>query len=211
MNHNFVSIFWKLFWPVGYLICKILFRLKVYGLENLQSIQSPVIFYSNHNSYWDPIFISVALPSYRSKLLPIHWLAKHEVFNSCLGLVGLIVKAFGVLQISNGKTNKQAIKDALSILANGHSLGIFPEGGRSPSGRIQPFSNGLMYLAKKANIPVVPVQILGAHKISFTKLILGKIRIKVIFKEVFLPEEILYLWGLKASSSNNILAHKLET
>jgi len=97
------------------------------------------------------------------------FLAKSEYFTG-RGLKGLMSKAFfsGVGQIpvdrSGGEASERALRTGLRVLAQGHLLGIYPEGTRSPDGRLYRGKTGVARLALEAKAPVIPCAMIGGHE-----------------------------------------------
>ena len=112
----------------------ILFRSRAWGVKNVPR-RGPVILASNHLSFSDHFFGPFPVPR------KVTYLAKSEYFTG-RGLKGLISRAFftGVGQIpldrAGGPASEQAIRTGLQVLAAGKVLGIYPEGTRSPDGRL---------------------------------------------------------------------------
>ena len=97
------------------------------------------------------------------------FLAKSEYFTG-RGLKGLFSRAFfyGVGQIpvdrSGGAASERALRTGLRVLANGHILGIYPEGTRTPDGRLYRGKTGVARLALEARAPVVPCAMVGTFE-----------------------------------------------
>jgi 1-acyl-sn-glycerol-3-phosphate acyltransferase len=133
---------------------KIIFRPWASGVEHVPR-RGPVILASNHLSFSDHFFGPLPVPR------KVIFLAKAEYFTG-RGLKGLISKAFftGVGQIpidrGGGTASEQAIKTGLRVLAEGQVLGIYPEGTRSPDGRLYRGKTGVARLAVESGAPVVP-------------------------------------------------------
>jgi 1-acyl-sn-glycerol-3-phosphate acyltransferase len=115
-----------------------------------------VVIAPNHVSFMDPILVTI--PVRRA----LHYMAL-EPFFRVRGLGGLMrwARAFPVQE---GEPDGPAVRRALRLLRQGEPLVIFPEGGRSPDGRLQPFRPGAFRLALAAGAPVVPVTIVGAFE-----------------------------------------------
>ncbi len=131
---------------------------RVRGREHILKGQ-PQIFFSNHLSYFDVICLLSHLPAqYR-------WLAKAELFR--IPLFGRAMAQGGYLAIdrSNPRKAHQSMLVAAKRISGGTSLVIFPEGTRSPDGRLQRFKTGGAILAIRAQAPVVPVVIVGTDKV----------------------------------------------
>lgn len=80
-------------------------------------------------------------------------------------LVGLVMRSYGHLAIplNRGAVDAAALKRALGVLKEGALLIVFPEGGISPDGRLQPFHRGGALLAARTGAPIVPVAISGTR------------------------------------------------
>src|SRR3984893_8649840 len=145
--------YWVTKYTLG-LLLKIVFRPRAWGVRNVPR-RGPVILASNHLSFSDHFFGPLPVPR------KVIFLAKSEYFTG-RGLKGLISKAFfaGVGQIpvdrAGGAAGEQAIRTGLQVLAAGHVLGIYPEGTRSPDGRLYRGKTGVARLAIESGAPVVP-------------------------------------------------------
>lgn len=133
--------------------------LEVRGTENIQPDVSYVIV-SNHQSHMDIPVLTVAFP------LPLRIISKKELFK--IPVFGWGMRAVGILEIdrSNQKKSIETLKKAEIILRT-HQLSIlaFPEGTRSPDGKIYPFKKGPFVLAINAGLAVLPVSVSGTRKI----------------------------------------------
>ncbi|MCK5322516.1 MAG: 1-acyl-sn-glycerol-3-phosphate acyltransferase [Desulfobulbaceae bacterium] len=131
---------------------------KVEGSERLDRTK-PYIFAANHQSQFD-IF---ALQGYLG--IDFRWLAKKELFN--IPVFGSAMRTAGYIPINRGRGREvlKSLTEAAERIAEGTSVIIFPEGTRSPDGRLQEFKPGAMVLAIKSGVPIVPVAITGTHHI----------------------------------------------
>ena len=125
--------YWLTKYTLG-ITLKILFRSRAWGTKNVPR-RGPVILASNHLSFSDHFFGPLPL---RRKVV---FLAKSEYFTGT-GIKGLASRAFfsGVGQIpidrTGGEASERALRSGLRVLAEGKVLGIYPEGTRSPDGRL---------------------------------------------------------------------------
>jgi 1-acyl-sn-glycerol-3-phosphate acyltransferase len=133
-------------------------RVTVSGGEQL-SQAGPYIFAANHQSQFD-IF---ALQGYLG--VDFRWLAKKELF--AVPIFGAGMRAAGYIAVdrSKGRQALQSLNEAAQRIKDGTSVIIFPEGTRSPDGKLMPFKSGAMALAIKAGVPLVPVAISGTHQV----------------------------------------------
>lgn len=137
-------------------ILKILYRPKVYGLENI-SKEGAIIFVGNHRHAFDPIVVM----TYTKRL--VHYMAKESVFK---GIHGFLFKKIGLIKVYRGKNNPGAVIEAENILNNGGTVGIFPEGTRNKTNEeLLKFRKGAVVIAKKTNAKIVPFAIRGQYKV----------------------------------------------
>jgi 1-acyl-sn-glycerol-3-phosphate acyltransferase len=158
----------------------ILFRPKVKGLRNVPA-SGPVIIASNHLSFSDSIFMPLVVPR------KVTFLAKSEYFTSP-GPKGLLKKltfiALGQVPVdrSGGRRSEAALITGLKILAEGKCLGIYPEGTRSPDGRLYKGRTGIARLAIESGAPIIPVAMFNTEKIQPTGTVVPKVmRVEMIF------------------------------
>jgi 1-acyl-sn-glycerol-3-phosphate acyltransferase len=158
------------------------FRPKVKGLRNVPT-NGPVIIASNHLSFSDSIFMPLVVPR------KVTFLAKSEYFTSP-GPKGLLKKltfiALGQVPVdrSGGRRSEAALITGLQVLANNECLGIYPEGTRSPDGRLYKGRTGIARIAIESGAPVIPVAMFNTEKIQPTGKVVPKImRVKMVFGE----------------------------
>ena len=132
-----------------------LFRPWISGAENVPK-QGAAILASNHLSVMDSVFLPLMLER------PMSFLAKSEYFTG-KGIKGWATKWFmkGTGQIaidrSGGSASEAALNTALQVVGRGDLLGIYPEGTRSPDGRMYKGRTGIARMALVSKVPVVPV------------------------------------------------------
>lgn len=143
----------------------------------------PVIIASNHLSFSDSIFMPLVVSR------KVTFLAKSEYFTSP-GLKGFIKKltfiALGQVPIdrSGGKRSEAALLTGLRLLKENHCLGIYPEGTRSPDGRLYKGRTGIARMAIESGAPVVPVAMYNTAQIQPTGQIVPKVRrVEMVFGE----------------------------
>ncbi|MCG7432821.1 1-acyl-sn-glycerol-3-phosphate acyltransferase [Kocuria indica] len=146
--------------PVVNLVC----RPTVVGLENVPE-HGPAILASNHLSVPDAVFMPVAVPR------QVYFLAKSEYFTTP-GLKGRVIGAFfkAINQIPmdrrGGKASAKSLSAGGQALAEGKLIGIYPEGTRSPDGRLYKGKIGVARLALETGAPVIPVAMFGTDKMQ---------------------------------------------
>lgn len=145
-------------------LLKLLFRPWVRGMENIPS-SGAAILASNHLSFSDSIFLPLQVRR------PVVFLAKSEYFTG-KGLKGALVrwffKATGQLPIdrSGGKASEASLNTGLGVLSQGLLLGIYPEGTRSPDGRLYRGRTGIARMVLEAKVPVIPVAMIDTEKVQ---------------------------------------------
>lgn len=136
------------------LFFRAVYRTEVYGRENVPK-EGGAIIAANHISLWDPPFLGAFCPR-RVSFMAKKELFEHPVFSS-------LITRLGAFPVNRGAADRAAIKTALSVLAEGKCLGLFPEGTRSKTGKLGEAEAGIGLIAYKANVPIVPVAITGTN------------------------------------------------
>ena len=143
---------------------KVMFRPWVRGSEKIPS-DGAAILASNHLSFSDSIFLPLMLRR------PVVFLAKSEYFTG-KGLKGTLTRWFfigtGQLPIdrSGGKASEAALNTGLRVLSQNQLLGIYPEGTRSPDGRLFRGRTGIARMVLEAKVPVFPVAMIDTEKVQ---------------------------------------------
>jgi len=163
-------------------ILTLLFRPKVTGLRNVPQ-SGPVIIASNHLSFSDSIFMPLVVPR------KVTFLAKSEYFTSP-GIKGFIKKmtfiALGQVPVdrSGGRRSEAALLTGLDLLADGACIGIYPEGTRSPDGKLYKGRTGIARMAIESGAAIVPVAMFNTAEIQPTGQVVPKVqRVEMIFGE----------------------------
>ena len=144
------------------------------GLENVPA-EGPAILASNHLSFLDSIFLPLMLPR------RVTFLAKIDYFTG-RGLKGRAKRMFfsGVGQLpidrSGGKASDAALRSGVRVLSAGKLLGIYPEGTRSPDGRLYRGKVGVARMALEAKVLVIPVAMFGTFEVQPQGSTIPKIR-----------------------------------
>jgi 1-acyl-sn-glycerol-3-phosphate acyltransferase len=173
-------IYWLLKYIVLGPILKLIFRPRVDGRDHVPAAGGAIIA-SNHLSFCDSIFMPLVV---RRK---VTFVAKAEYFTGT-GIKGFLTKMFfvstGTIPVdrSGGRAAQAAIDTGLRILRNGGLFGIYPEGTRSPDGRLYRGKTGVARLALEAGVPVIPVVMLNSDEIQPTGQIIPNVkRVKIRF------------------------------
>ncbi len=169
-----------------YTIIKPMWRPKIIGIENLPQNQ-PFILCPNHTSYLDGFLIFYALPSW----LKIKTFSLGDSVFFDVPVIRHLIKLGRVIPLDLATNLLDAMRACSYVLRHNKVMCIFPEGGRSPDGSIQPFKKGVGILARELNIPLIPVYLDGAFK----ALPRGKswpscTQIKITFGKPYTPDEL---------------------
>ena len=140
-------------------LMKILFGIKVVGKENV--IDGGVILAANHKSNWDPLAVIATCPKQLASM------GKSELFK--FKPFGAILKKVGVFPVHRGKGDIGAVKTALKILKEEKPMMMFPEGKRMLDGTRGEAKPGVVMLASRAAVPVLPVKLSGKYRL-FSKI-----------------------------------------
>ncbi len=127
------------------------------GLENIPP--APCIFAANHVSYVDPLAFVPRIPRRVSVAL------KKELYRIPILGYGMLLAKFVSVDRESREGAVDSLKTSVRYLKEGLSFAVYPEGTRSPDGRLRPFKKGAFVLAIQAGVPIVPVSISGAQKL----------------------------------------------
>ena len=138
-------------------------RPRVIGAEHIPP-SGGAILASNHLSVVDSIYLPLMLDR------PVTFAAKSEYFTGNrpgLRLMGLYLKATGQLSVdrAGARAAQEMLDAALALLRSGELFGIYPEGTRSPDGRLYRGRPGVGWLALKSGLPVIPVAMIGTDRV----------------------------------------------
>lgn len=142
---------------------RLLARASVIGAEHIPA-SGPAILASNHLSVIDSIYLPLLVPR------PVTFAAKSEYFTGTRlrdRAVSTYLRSTNQLSTDRegGRAAQSMLEAAISHLRSGELFGIYPEGTRSPDGRLYRGRTGVGYLALNSGAPVVPVAMVGTDKI----------------------------------------------
>lgn len=156
-----------LYHPIRWLLLH-LFRVEVNGREHLPA--GNFIVAANHLSWVDAFLLLAVLP-----LEPrLHFIGRRsEVFKSWIRRAVFWLVGGGIIPVEPGSGRatgaERALRDALAVMAQGGSLGIFPEGRIGQEGELMPFRGGVGFLSARSGLGVVPVTLSGAKELYYGK------------------------------------------
>ncbi len=156
-------------------------RVRTVGLEKIDPSRT-YVFMSNHVSNIDPPLLLPLIPRRTSVM------AKIELFR--YPLLGKTMRLGSLVPVDrkNREAGIAAVRAAADVIRRGINMTIFVEGGRSFDGKLMPFKKGPFYLAVECGVPVVPITIVGTHKLMPKgRLAITPGEVTVIFHEAVEP------------------------
>jgi 1-acyl-sn-glycerol-3-phosphate acyltransferase len=137
------------------LFCKVMGRLEARGVAHIPR-EGGVLIVANHISLLDPVIVGSAASR------EIHFMARSNVF----GVPGLgkLITTFNAYPVNRGVPDLGALRKTISLLKNGNAVLMFPEGTRSVDGTLGKAHDGACFIARRANVPTIPVFHSGAEK-----------------------------------------------
>jgi long-chain acyl-CoA synthetase len=154
-------------YPIFYFFVKV----KKTGLENLDNLKMPVIFISNHISYFDHPAIVYSLPKeWQYRTAAAAW---EEFFFKDKGLKGLWkrfayyygIAGLNLFPLPQSKGFRKSLEFMGKLIDRKINILVFPEGERSLTADMVPFMDGLGLMVKELRVPIIPIRIKGMEKI----------------------------------------------
>ena len=160
----------------------------------------PFILMSNHQSNFDILSLIATIPR------RIYWIAKKELFD--IPIFGYSMRRGGYIPLdrSDGRKALKSMENAASIIRQGSSVVMFPEGTRTCDGQLLPFKRGGFMLAVRAGVPVIPVTINGSGRVNpggLLRLYSGKITL-TLHPRITIPD------GMKKSAAEEWLMERVQ-
>jgi len=173
-----VFFYWILKNLIGGPLFRILYRPRAQGVEGVPT-EGPVILAANHLSFVDSLFIPLFLKR------PVVFLGKSDYFER--RRTAWFFRWLGVIPVKrdSGGAAEAALRAGMEVLQGGGVIGIYPEGTRSPDGRVYRGKSGVARLALEANCPVVPVVVFGTRDLQPPDRKIPKLsgRVRVVYGE----------------------------
>lgn len=176
----------KIIWVPTRLILNYFGHFKITGMENLQTIKSPVIFACNHTSELDPFFVPASL-SFFSRFSPIFYTSREKAFYENCGwrqifYGGAFFKTWGAYPVHVGLRDfAKSLSNQIMIIRDGGNMCYFPEGRTTRDGNIQPAKGGVSFLAYKTGVPIVPVRIRGVFRFNLKNFLLRRLHLSITY------------------------------
>jgi cytidylate kinase len=148
------GLFYRMIIFFAWLIGKIFYRLKVYGLEHYYP--RGAILAANHTSFLDPPIVAVAWPE------EVHFLARESLFKN--RFFGAFIRNVNTHPVSGNASDISVMKTLMGLLEEGKKVILFPEGTRSKNGELQHLKPGISMLISRTKTAIIPVYIDGAYR-----------------------------------------------
>ena len=163
---------------IAFIASRIVYRFKITGDDNIPT-QGAAILTCNHVSFVDPVLLMAASPR------PIYFVMDHRIFKMpVLGSLFKLAKAIPIAPRSEDPVAYEAAFEAAAkVLRDGDLLAIFPEGGITNDGTLQPFKGGIMKILENAqrdslDVPVVPMALTNLWGSFFSRVEKGTAMVK---------------------------------
>jgi 1-acyl-sn-glycerol-3-phosphate acyltransferase len=150
---------------VAFALTRTVYRFRIRGGEHLPTAGAAIVV-CNHVSFVDAVLLMAASPR------PIRFLMDARIFRTPgLGLFFRLAKAIPIARKDEDPQAYEAAFEAADrVLAEGDLLGLFPEGGLTRDGNLQPFKGGVMRILEKRPVPVIPLALQNLWGSSFSRI-----------------------------------------
>jgi 1-acyl-sn-glycerol-3-phosphate acyltransferase len=132
-------------------------RVHVEGLDNVPR-RGGALLVGNHVGTIDPPLTGALIPR-----LDVYYMAKSEHFAS--RRVRWLFRGFNAFPVVRGSADRAALRHTLDLLRDGYIVLVYPEGSRSPDGRLREPQAGVGFLARHGGVPVIPVAVWGTERV----------------------------------------------
>lgn len=170
-----VAVYYLLVWPA----LRLLGYPRILGRQRLREVRGPTLIVSNHITSIDIGFLLAALPArlrHRvavamegERLAAMRYPPPQQPWPLRVGwqlLYGLVAAWFNVFSLPQQAGFRESFRYAARAVDRGYSIVVFPEGGRTPDGRLQPFRPGIGLLVRELALPVIPLRIEGLFELK---------------------------------------------
>jgi len=140
--------------PFLHLGARVYWRIRFEGTEHIPT-DGPLIIAPNHVTYADPVLVCIPIR------FAVHFMAWDALFR--IPGFSWLIRRLRAFPVQLDSADPRSTREAVRLLQSGQAVMIFPEGGRTPDGRLQRFRPGAFRLACSLKVPVLPVTIVGGH------------------------------------------------
>ncbi len=170
---------------IAFIASRCIYRFRVSGDEHIPT-QGPAVLACNHVSFVDPVLLMAASPR------PIYFVMDHRIFRMpVLGWLFRLARAIPIApRAEDPVAYEAAFEAAAKVLREGDLLAIFPEGGITKDGSLQPFKGGIMKILENAerdglNVPVVPIALTNLWGSFFSRVERGTAMVRPFRRGLF--------------------------
>jgi long-chain acyl-CoA synthetase len=170
-----------------YFASRLLLRMDVQGMENLEKLEAPFLICPNHQSFLDPILVCSVYP--HRLLKKVFHVGASEYWRNVFS--AQVARLLNIVPVDPDTNLMKAMRAGAAGLEAGKILNIYPEGERSFDGLLHPFKKGAAILASELNLPIVPVALDGVYKVWPRKSRRIRLaRVKIHFGEPIKPLDV---------------------
>jgi len=142
-------------WTLSKILARLLFSYRILHRERIIE-EGGALLAMNHQSFLDPPLAGIACRQ------DIYYLARKSLLQ--WPLLGPVFPKINVVPVDQERADMSALKTVIRLLREGHRTIIFPEGGRTSDGNLQPAQPGIGLVVAKTLVPVIPMRIFGAFE-----------------------------------------------
>jgi 1-acyl-sn-glycerol-3-phosphate acyltransferase len=150
-----MTIVYNIFYNLAKLLARVFFSMRVVHPERMVE-SGPLIIAVNHSSFFDPPLAGIC--SRRG----VFYLARKTLLK--WPFFGPLFPAMNVIPVERDGNDMSALREVIKKIKEGNAVLLFPEGTRSPDGRLQPARAGIGLVIAKTGAPVLPMRIFGAYE-----------------------------------------------
>ncbi|RMF37291.1 MAG: 1-acyl-sn-glycerol-3-phosphate acyltransferase [Planctomycetota bacterium] len=198
LNRLFKIAFYYSLQLVCRLACVSLFHLRCLGREHTR-VAGPALILSTHQSHLDPILVGVAFNE------RVNSVARQSLFP--IPVLGTVIRWLDAIALDRTRGGLGGLKETMRRLRAGRKVLLFPEGTRTPTGRMLPLKPGFLVLARKCSVPLIPMAIVGAYDaLPRGTWVLRPVPIRVVIGPAIEPDE---LKGLDDAAALELVTNRL--
>ena len=145
---------YRFIYPIVNWLARVLAHVTVTGVEHMPRGVG-VLLVSNHLTLMDPFIISMCFKR------ELHYMAKVELYRN--PLLAWLLAHLNAFPVRRGEADRTALRRAEELLRSGRVVGLFPEGHRARDAAVQPSKGGIALLARRSNVPILPVAVTGTQ------------------------------------------------
>nr|WP_295374540.1 MFS transporter [Pseudoxanthomonas sp.] len=142
---------------LSWVLVRVLYRLRLHGIERHVPDEGPALLVCNHVSYMDALLLAASIPR------PVRFVMYYKIFN--IPVMSWIFRTAKAIPIAGAREDPELMQHAFDeidqALADGEIVGIFPEGALTRDGNIAPFKSGVEKILERRPVPVVPMALKG--------------------------------------------------